>query len=103
MPVGQVTCTELFIPACATADREVLHKLGVVVGQDVLEREGEEEGGEVEEVLGRMSRMAPRGPSQGEAGGQIGERRGAPSARTRVGADERFFLSPGWGGLAVGV
>jgi len=40
--VGQVTCTELFI--------KVLHELGAVVGQDVLEREGEEEGGEVEEV-----------------------------------------------------
>jgi len=47
MPVGQVTCTELFV--------EVFHELGAVVGQDVLEREGEEEGGEVEEVLGRMS------------------------------------------------
>jgi len=64
--VGQVTCTEMFI--------KVLHELGAVVGQDVLEREGEEEGGEVEEVLGRLARMAPRGPSQGEAGGQIGER-----------------------------
>jgi len=53
---------------------KVLHELGAVVGQDVLEREGEEEGGEVEEVLGRLARMAPRGPSQGEAGGQIGER-----------------------------
>ena len=56
MPVGQVTCTELFVSACALhADREVLHKLGAVVGQDVLERGGEEEGGEVEEVLVRMS------------------------------------------------
>ena len=64
--MGQVTCTELFI--------EVLHKLGVVVGQDVLEWEGEEEGGEVEEVLGRLAGVAPCGPSQGEAGGQIGER-----------------------------
>ena len=66
MPVGQVTCTELFV--------EVLHKLRAIVGQDVLEREGEEEGGKVEEVLGRLARMAPCGPSQGEAGGQIGER-----------------------------
>ena len=66
MPVGQVTCTEMFI--------EVLHKLRAIVGQDVLEWEGEEEGGEVEEVLGRLARMAPCGPSQGEAGGQIGER-----------------------------
>ena len=71
--MGQVTCTELFIPACALhADREVLHKLRAVVGQDVLERE--EEGGEIEEVLGCVARVAPRGPSQGEAGGQIGER-----------------------------
>ena len=30
MPVGQVTCTELFI--------EVFHELRAVVGQDVLER-----------------------------------------------------------------
>jgi len=52
----------------------VLHELGAVVGQDVLEREGEEEGGKVEEVLGRLARVAPCGPSQGEAGGQIGER-----------------------------
>jgi len=66
MPVGQVTCTEMFI--------KVLHELGAVVDQDVLEREGEEEGGEVEGVLGCLARMAPRGPSQGEAGGQIGER-----------------------------
>jgi len=49
MPVGQVTCTEMFI--------EVLHKLRAVVGQDVLEREGEEEGGEVEEVLGCLARL----------------------------------------------
>jgi len=55
MPVGQVTCTELFV--------EVLHELRAVVGQDVLEREGEEEGGEVEEVLGRLARMTPRGPT----------------------------------------
>ena len=45
-----MTCTELFV--------EVLHELGSVVGQDVLKREGEEEGGEVEEVLGRLARMA---------------------------------------------
>ncbi len=71
---------------------KVLHELGAVVGQDVLEREGEEaclpshrqEGGKVEEVLGCLSAVtpaqaglagvAPCGPSQGEAGGQIGER-----------------------------
>ncbi len=47
MPVGQVTCTDLFV--------EVLHRLRAVIGQDILEREREEEGGEVEEVLGRMS------------------------------------------------
>ena len=35
MPVGQMTCTELFIPACALhADRGMLHKLGAVVGQE---------------------------------------------------------------------
>ena len=56
MPVGQVTCTELFVLSlCVARRREVLHKLRAIVGQDVLEREGEEEGGEVEEVLGRMS------------------------------------------------
>ena len=48
--MGQVTCTEMFI--------KVLHELRAVVGQDVLEWEGEEEGGEVEEVLGRLARMA---------------------------------------------
>ena len=53
---------------------EVLHELGAVVGQDVLEREGEEEDGEIEEVLSRLAGVAPCGPSQGGAGGQIGER-----------------------------
>jgi len=67
--VGQVTCPELFILACALhADREVLHKLRAVVGQDVLEREGEEEGGEVEEVLGRMSWRGSAWPKPGRSG-----------------------------------
>jgi len=60
MPVGQVTCTEMFI--------KVLHELGAVVGQDVLEREGEEEGGKVEEVLGRMSWRGSAWPKPGRSG-----------------------------------
>ena len=59
---------------CVARRQEVLHKLRAIVGQDVLERKGEEEGGKVEEVLGCLASVAPCGPSQGEAGGQISER-----------------------------
>ena len=59
---------------------EVLHKLRAVVGQDVLAREGEEEDGEIEEVLGGLAGVAPCGPGQGETGGR-----------------------PSWGGLVAGV
>jgi len=47
---------------------KVLHELAAVVGQDVLEREGEEEGGEVEEVRGRMSWHGSAWPKPGRSG-----------------------------------